>query len=60
VKLTTRLHLVHKLECVELYIHFPNTSSWRSAEISTVADLTLVQVRRRHVNEWGLKWRQST
>jgi hypothetical protein len=31
VKLTTHLHLAEVKECVELYLHSPNTPSWSGA-----------------------------
>jgi hypothetical protein len=33
VKLTTYLHLVPNQECVELYIHSTNMSSWHGAQL---------------------------
>jgi hypothetical protein len=38
VKLTTHLHLVPRSKYEELYLHSPNTPSWRDAQLKKYRD----------------------
>jgi hypothetical protein len=46
MKLTTHLHQVRGQECVELYLHSPNTTSWRGAWLSTGTKVVLTELEK--------------
>jgi hypothetical protein len=44
-------------ECVELYLHFPNTLSWRGAQLKHGDNFTFVLKKHGVKVRIGLKWR---